>query len=75
MRCDRCGNHIPRGQEVVDTKSEQTGLANLTGAYTSTVTVMVCRPCSDKRNRLEKVLWVVLLVFLGVGLLALLPVW
>jgi hypothetical protein len=55
----------------LDTRSEQIGSPGYEGAATSTVWVYLCPDCAKKRDRREKVLWVVVLAIIVFGLLAL----
>lgn len=50
MRCDECGQEIPPGEEVADTRSEQTGLPSRYSGNTRTVAITVCPACSRKRG-------------------------
>jgi hypothetical protein len=50
MKCDACGCHIPEGQGVQTTRSEQTGPPNQLGARTSTHLVTICAGCARRRS-------------------------
>ena len=71
MRCEVCAKDIPSGQEVYSTKSEQVGSPGYTGAFTSTLQVVLCPACAERRNRRELWLWVAVLGIFIAGMVIL----
>jgi hypothetical protein len=49
-RCDDCGADIPPGEEVHDTRSEQSSTPSRWRGNTRTVSMTICRGCARKRG-------------------------
>lgn len=74
MRCDECGQEIPPGQAIADTRSEQTGLPSRYSGNTRTVAITICPACSRQRGFARLLLRVAVPLALAVGVLVLMTV-